>query len=103
MDLPLCLVAAIQTCIQLLRLGMASPHREARLRRRELRQRQQAEEKDLAERMRRLQAANEHKQRELEDMRLVCALNSQLQSKVLSCRNIQLSRNNLNNKSLQIL
>ncbi|XP_032376641.1 switch-associated protein 70 [Etheostoma spectabile] len=60
---------AIQTCIQLLRLGLPSPHREARLRRRELRQRQQSDEDDLAERMKHLQAANENKQRQLEGMR----------------------------------
>ncbi|KAJ4918507.1 hypothetical protein JOQ06_003388 [Pogonophryne albipinna] len=60
---------AIQTCLQLLRLGLPSPHREARLRRRELRQRQQTEEDDLAERMKHLQAANENKQRQLEGMR----------------------------------
>ncbi|KAF1392826.1 hypothetical protein PFLUV_G00032080 [Perca fluviatilis] len=60
---------AIQTCIQLLRLGLPSPHREARLRRRELRQRQQSEEDDLAERLKHLQGANENKQRQLEGMR----------------------------------
>ncbi|KAK9542794.1 hypothetical protein VZT92_000625 [Zoarces viviparus] len=60
---------AIQTCIQLLRLGLSSPHREARLRRRELRRRQQGEEDDLAERMKQLQVANENKQRQLEGMR----------------------------------
>ncbi|XP_037551548.1 switch-associated protein 70-like [Nematolebias whitei] len=63
-------IQAVQMCIQLLRLGLSSPHREARLRRRELRQKQQVEEEDLAEAMRRLQAANERKQSELEDMRL---------------------------------
>uniref|UniRef100_A0A8C2Z813 Switch-associated protein 70 n=1 Tax=Cyclopterus lumpus TaxID=8103 RepID=A0A8C2Z813_CYCLU len=62
---------AIQTCIQLLRLGLSSPHREARLRRRELRQKQQAEEDDLAERMKQLQVANENKQRQLEGMKKV--------------------------------
>ncbi|XP_051236343.1 switch-associated protein 70 [Dicentrarchus labrax] len=62
-------IQAIQTCIQLLRLGLPSPHREARLRRRELRQRQQAEEDNLAERMKQLQVANENKQRQLEAMR----------------------------------
>ncbi|XP_062241079.1 switch-associated protein 70-like [Platichthys flesus] len=62
-------IQAIQTCIQMLRLGLSSPHREARLRRRELRQKQHAEEEDLKEKMRRLQVANEHKQRELEAMR----------------------------------
>ncbi|KAL6113067.1 swap70 [Pungitius sinensis] len=60
---------AIQTCIQQLRLGLSSPHREARLRRKELRQRQQAEEHDVTERMRRLQVVNENKQRQLEGMR----------------------------------
>uniref|UniRef100_A0A8C4EMF6 Switch-associated protein 70 n=1 Tax=Dicentrarchus labrax TaxID=13489 RepID=A0A8C4EMF6_DICLA len=64
-------IQAIQTCIQLLRLGLPSPHREARLRRRELRQRQQAEEDNLAERMKQLQVANENKQRQLEAMRKV--------------------------------
>ncbi|XP_070691532.1 switch-associated protein 70 [Pempheris klunzingeri] len=62
-------IQAIQTCIQLQRLGLSSPHREARLRRRELRQKQQVEEEDLAERMKQLQAANENKQRQLEGMR----------------------------------
>ncbi|KAI3377928.1 hypothetical protein L3Q82_009057, partial [Scortum barcoo] len=62
-------IQAIQTCIQLLRLGLPSPHREARLRRKELRQRQQVDEEDLAERMKQLQAANENKQRQLEAMR----------------------------------
>lgn len=64
-------MAAIQNCIQLLRLGLPSPHREARLRRRELRQRQHTEEGDLAEKMKQLQVANENKQRQLEDMRKV--------------------------------
>ncbi|XP_068178526.1 switch-associated protein 70 [Antennarius striatus] len=62
-------IQAVQSCIQLLRLGLLPPHREARLRRKALRQRQRAEEEDLAQRMRRLQAANENKQRELEAMR----------------------------------
>ncbi|XP_023266634.1 switch-associated protein 70 [Seriola lalandi dorsalis] len=62
-------IQAIQTCIQLLRLGLPSPHREARLRRRELRQRQHVEEDHLVEKMRQLQAANENKQRQLEAMR----------------------------------
>lgn len=64
--------SAVHSCIQLRRLGLTSPHHEARRRRREVRQRQQAEEEELAERMKELQAANERKQRELEDMRMVC-------------------------------
>ncbi|KAG8001563.1 Switch-associated protein 70 [Nibea albiflora] len=63
-------IQATQMCIQLLRLGLPSPHREARLRRRELRQRQQTEEDNLAEKMKQLQAANENKQRQLEAMRM---------------------------------
>uniref|UniRef100_A0A668AK22 Switch-associated protein 70 n=1 Tax=Myripristis murdjan TaxID=586833 RepID=A0A668AK22_9TELE len=62
-------IQAIQTCIQLLRLGLPSPHREARQRRRELRQRQQAEQEELEERMKQLQTANDSKHRELEAMR----------------------------------
>ncbi|XP_031687035.1 switch-associated protein 70-like isoform X1 [Oncorhynchus kisutch] len=61
-------IQAIQTCIQLLRLGLPSPHLEARLRRRELRQKQQAEQGELEERMRLLQIANENKHRQLESM-----------------------------------
>ncbi|CAN9507100.1 unnamed protein product [Ophioblennius macclurei] len=63
-------IQAIQTCIQLLRSGLMSPHREARLRRRELRKRPHVQEDDLPERMRRLHAANESKQNLLEDMRM---------------------------------
>uniref|UniRef100_A0A7N6AVI8 Switch-associated protein 70 n=1 Tax=Anabas testudineus TaxID=64144 RepID=A0A7N6AVI8_ANATE len=64
-------IQAIQKCIQLRRLGLSSPHRESRLRRRELRQRQQVEEEDLVERMRELQAANDNKERQLEAMKAV--------------------------------
>lgn len=80
----LCLVAAIQTCIQLLRLGLPSPHREARLRRRELRQRQLVEEEDLVERMKQLQAASENKQRQLEAMRKVLFKGQLLKPKKLT-------------------
>lgn len=71
---PLSLSQAIQTCIQLLRLGLSSPHREARRRRRELRQKQHTMEGDLVDRMKELQVANEDKQRQLEDMKkvLIC-------------------------------
>ncbi|KAM3625011.1 uncharacterized protein V6R79_005561 [Siganus canaliculatus] len=62
-------IRAVQSCIQYLRLGLQSPHREARLRRREQRQRLLLGEEDLAVRMMRLQAANEHKQKQLEAMR----------------------------------
>uniref|UniRef100_A0A674MG00 Switch-associated protein 70 n=1 Tax=Takifugu rubripes TaxID=31033 RepID=A0A674MG00_TAKRU len=66
-------IQAIQTCIQQLSLGLSSPHREARLRRRELRQRQQVQVEDLEDRMKQLQAANENKQRQLEEMRKVAS------------------------------
>lgn len=66
-----CCVSAIQTCIQQLSLGLLSPHREARLRRKELRQKQQVDVEDLEEKMKQLQAANEHKQKQLEEMRKV--------------------------------
>lgn len=66
-----CCLSAIQTCIQQLSLGLLSPHREARLRRKELRQKQQVDVEDLEEKMKQLQAANEHKQQQLEEMRKV--------------------------------
>ncbi len=84
---PLHLTAAIQTSIQLLRLGLQSPHREARLRRRELRQRQQADEEDLADRMKQLQAANESKQRQLEAMKKVLFHAKNLKTDFLDIRN----------------
>lgn len=66
-----CCISAIQSCIQQLSLGLLSPHREARLRRKELRQKQQVEVEDLEEKMKQLQAANEHKQKQLQEMRKV--------------------------------
>ncbi|XP_029614101.1 switch-associated protein 70b isoform X1 [Salmo trutta] len=62
-------IQAIQTCISLLKLGRPAPHRESRQKRRELRQKQQAEQEELELRMRELQTANENKQQELEAMR----------------------------------
>ncbi|XP_060932377.1 switch-associated protein 70b [Limanda limanda] len=62
-------IHAIQTCVSLLRQGRKAPHCEARLKRRELRVKQQAEQEDLELRMRELQTANEAKQLELENMR----------------------------------
>ncbi|NP_001038451.1 switch-associated protein 70b [Danio rerio] len=62
-------IQAIQTCITLLKVGRPAPHHEARQKRRELRQKQQAEQEELELRMRELQMANENKQRELEAMR----------------------------------
>ncbi|KAL6479021.1 hypothetical protein MHYP_G00124540 [Metynnis hypsauchen] len=62
-------IQAIQTCISLLKIGRPAPHREARQKRRDLRQKQQAEQEQLELRMRELQTANENKQRELEAMR----------------------------------
>ncbi|TRY88539.1 hypothetical protein DNTS_002824 [Danionella cerebrum] len=62
-------IQAIQTCITLLKVGRPAPHHEARLKRRELRRKQQAEQEELELRMRELQVANENKQRELEALR----------------------------------
>ncbi|XP_052437817.1 switch-associated protein 70 [Carassius gibelio] len=62
-------IQAIQTCITLLKVGRPALHHEARQKRRELRQKQQAEQEELELRMRELQTANENKQRELEAMR----------------------------------
>ncbi|XP_051512390.1 switch-associated protein 70b [Myxocyprinus asiaticus] len=62
-------IQAIQTCITLLKVGRPAPHHEARQKRRELQQKQQAEQAELELRMRELQTANENKQRELEAVR----------------------------------
>uniref|UniRef100_A0A8C9VGI1 Switch-associated protein 70 n=3 Tax=Scleropages formosus TaxID=113540 RepID=A0A8C9VGI1_SCLFO len=62
-------IQAIQTCLNLLRLGLPSPHREARQKRRELRRKQQAEQEELEDQMKRLQATNENRQHELETLR----------------------------------
>ncbi|XP_005989749.1 switch-associated protein 70 [Latimeria chalumnae] len=62
-------IQAIQTTINLLRLGNPPPHKEARQKRRELRQKLLAEQEELEQRMKELQVANENKQRELEAMR----------------------------------
>ncbi|KAK6309274.1 hypothetical protein J4Q44_G00207370 [Coregonus suidteri] len=62
-------IQAIQMCISLLKLGRSAPHCESRQKRRELRQKQQAEQEELELRMRELQTANENKQHQLEAMR----------------------------------
>ncbi|XP_077568824.1 switch-associated protein 70 [Stigmatopora nigra] len=62
-------IQAVQSCIQLLRLGLPSPHREARSRRRQLRQRQREKEDELAARMERLRVANDSHQLQLDAMR----------------------------------
>ncbi|XP_060796809.1 switch-associated protein 70 isoform X2 [Neoarius graeffei] len=62
-------IQAIQDCINRLRQGLSTPHREARQRRRELRSRLQADQALMEGQMKELQLANERKQRELEAMR----------------------------------
>ncbi|MBN3322433.1 SWP70 protein, partial [Atractosteus spatula] len=62
-------IQGIQTCISLLKLGLPAPHKEARQKRKELRQKLLAEQEELEQRMKDLQTANENKQRELETMR----------------------------------
>ncbi|XP_030416253.1 switch-associated protein 70 isoform X2 [Gopherus evgoodei] len=62
-------IQAIQTTVSLLRLGSPPPHKEARQKRKELRQKQQAEQEELERQMKELQIANENKQEELETVR----------------------------------
>ncbi|XP_059704841.1 switch-associated protein 70 isoform X4 [Haemorhous mexicanus] len=62
-------IQAIQSTVSLLRAGSAPPHKEARQKRKELRQKLLAEQEELERQMRELQAANENKQKELETVR----------------------------------
>ncbi|CAM4690148.1 unnamed protein product [Lepidochelys kempii] len=62
-------IQAIQTTVSLLRVGSPPPHKEARQKRKELRQKRQAEEEELERQMKELQIANENKQEELETVR----------------------------------
>jgi len=74
---------AIQTTVSLLRAGSPPPPKEARQKRKELRQKLLAEQEELERQMKELQTANENKQKELETVRKVgaraadlCALGS---------------------------
>ncbi|XP_032894853.1 switch-associated protein 70 [Amblyraja radiata] len=62
-------IQAIQTAVNLLKDERLPPHMEGRQKRRELRQKQQAEQEEITRRMKELQLANEDKQQELEKMR----------------------------------
>ncbi|XP_027740360.1 switch-associated protein 70 [Empidonax traillii] len=62
-------IQAIQTTVNLLRAGSPPPHKEARQKRKELRQKLLAEQEELERQMKELQAANENKQKELEAVR----------------------------------
>uniref|UniRef100_A0ACB8G454 Switch-associated protein 70 n=1 Tax=Sphaerodactylus townsendi TaxID=933632 RepID=A0ACB8G454_9SAUR len=62
-------IQAIQTTVNLLRLGKPPLHKEARQKRKALRQKLQAEQEELERQMRELQVANENKQKELETVR----------------------------------
>lgn len=64
-------LAAIQTTVNLLRAGSPPPHKEARQKRKELRQKLLAEQEELERQMKELQVANENKQKELETVRKV--------------------------------
>ncbi|KAI1232606.1 hypothetical protein IHE44_0006437, partial [Lamprotornis superbus] len=59
----------IQSTVSLLRAGSPPPHKEARQKRKELRQKLLAEQEELERQMKELQAANENKQKELETVR----------------------------------
>ncbi|NXP64295.1 SWP70 protein, partial [Chloropsis cyanopogon] len=60
---------AIQSTVSLLRAGSPPPHKEARQKRKELRQKLLLEQEELERQMKELQAANENKQKELEAVR----------------------------------
>ncbi|XP_024052418.1 switch-associated protein 70 [Terrapene carolina triunguis] len=62
-------IQAIQTTVSLLRVGSPPPHKDARQKRKELRQKLQAEQEELERQMKELQIANENKQEELETVR----------------------------------
>ncbi|KAM6464802.1 switch-associated protein 70 isoform 3-T3 [Liasis olivaceus] len=62
-------IQAIQTTVNLLKLKSPSPHKEARQKRKDLRQKLQAEQAELERQMKELQIANENKQKELETVR----------------------------------
>ncbi|KAM9556104.1 switch-associated protein 70 isoform 3-T3 [Guaruba guarouba] len=62
-------IQAIQTTVNLLRAGSPPPHKEARQKRKELRQKLLAEHEELERQMKELQTANENKQKELETVR----------------------------------
>uniref|UniRef100_A0A7M4E0F8 Switch-associated protein 70 n=1 Tax=Crocodylus porosus TaxID=8502 RepID=A0A7M4E0F8_CROPO len=64
-------IQAIQTTVNLLRLGSPPPHKEARQKRKELREKLLAEQEELERQMKELQIANENKQQELERVRKV--------------------------------
>ncbi|XP_073417734.1 switch-associated protein 70 [Dendrobates tinctorius] len=60
----------IQTVVNLRKLGIASPHRDARQKRKAQRQKLQAEQEELEQKMKELQTSNEMKQLELEQVRM---------------------------------
>ncbi|XP_029438699.1 switch-associated protein 70 isoform X1 [Rhinatrema bivittatum] len=62
-------IQAIQTTVNLQRLGSPAPHKEARQKRKELRHKLLAEQEELERQMQELQIANERKQQKLEAMR----------------------------------
>ncbi|XP_068117099.1 switch-associated protein 70 [Hyperolius riggenbachi] len=63
-------IQAIQTVVNLRKMGIPSPHRDARQKRKALRQKLQAEQEELHRKMKDLQMSNETKQQELELLRM---------------------------------
>ncbi|XP_055010464.1 switch-associated protein 70-like isoform X2 [Boleophthalmus pectinirostris] len=61
-------IKAIEKCIQIQKLGMLPPQRQAREERREQRRRQQVAEDKLMEQIKKLLATNENKQKQLETL-----------------------------------
>ncbi|KAM9302450.1 switch-associated protein 70 [Gastrophryne carolinensis] len=63
-------IQAIQTVVNLQKLGVVSPHTDARQKRKELRRKLQVEQEELQQKMKDLQTSNEAKQQELEKMKM---------------------------------
>ncbi|CAI9534226.1 unnamed protein product [Staurois parvus] len=63
-------IQAIQTVVNLRKMGIPSPHKDARQKRKAIRQKLQAEQEELQQKMKDLQMSNETKHQELEMMRM---------------------------------
>ncbi|KAG9475883.1 hypothetical protein GDO78_003989 [Eleutherodactylus coqui] len=60
----------VQTVVNLRKMGVSSPHRDAQQKRKALRQKLQAEQEEMERKMKELQTSNEMKQLELEQVRM---------------------------------
>ncbi|XP_018429012.1 PREDICTED: switch-associated protein 70 [Nanorana parkeri] len=62
-------IQSIQTVVNLRKMGISSPHKDARQKRKAIRQKLQAEQEEVQRKMKDLQVSNETKQQEVEMMR----------------------------------